>query len=95
MIACISAAGQSVPPLLIYKGSNHELQASWLSHVNKDSNTYFSSTENGWSSNEMGLLWLQKIFDRHTKPISSRETRLLIVDGHASYVNWAFIQWAS
>jgi hypothetical protein len=79
---------------LIYKGSNHQLQSSWLENVNKDSNTYFASSENGWSSNKLGMEWLEKVFNRHTQPASPRSRRLLIVDGHSSHVNYEFVEWA-
>jgi len=37
---------------------------------------------------------LQKIFNSHTKAKAGCGKRLLIVDGHLSYVNMAFLDWA-
>jgi hypothetical protein len=42
----------------------------------------------------MGMKWLQEVFEPHTKPSSPREHRLLLLDGHSSHVNMAFIRWA-
>jgi hypothetical protein len=94
MLACISAIGKAIPSLLIYKGSNEELQTSWVEDVTEESNTYFTSSENGWSGKKIGLRWLEEVFNRHARPSSSRAKRLLIVDGHSSHVNWEFIKFA-
>ncbi|KAF8853236.1 hypothetical protein BDZ45DRAFT_716637 [Acephala macrosclerotiorum] len=37
------------------------------------------------SNNAIGLLWLQKVFERFTKPSSSKVRRLLIVNGYFSH----------
>jgi hypothetical protein len=93
LLACVSAIGIAIPPLLVYKGSG-DIMDSWVKGVDEDSGTYFTSSPNGWSSNALGLCWLQNIFERHTKPSSTRTRRLLIVDGHSSHVNMEFINWA-
>jgi hypothetical protein len=36
-------------------------------------------------------MWLRKVFERYTKPLQATQKRLLIVDGHLSYVNMAFV----
>ena len=94
LLACVSAIGKAIPPLLIYKGASGDLQSSWVEDVTEDSETYFAATENGWSSNKIGLSWLKNVFERHTKPASPRARRLLLVDGHSSHVNIAFIDFA-
>jgi hypothetical protein len=55
LLACISAIGKAIPPLLIYKGASGDLQSSWVEDVIEDSKTYFVATKNRWSSNKMGL----------------------------------------
>ena len=62
MLACISAIGKAIPSLLVYKGSDTNLQTSWVEDVTKDAFTYFTSSENGWSSQKIGLRWLKEIF---------------------------------
>jgi hypothetical protein len=42
----------------------------------------------------MGMVWLKQVFERYTKPIRATIKRMLIVNGHLSYVNMEFIDWA-
>jgi len=39
-------------------------------------------------------MWLQKVFERYIKLARATQKRLLIVDGHLSHVNMAFVDWA-
>ena len=57
-IEAISASGWALPPCIIFKGKVfiegwfHSLPGDWL----------FEVSPNGWTSDEIGLQWLQKIF---------------------------------
>ena len=93
LLACICADGTKLSVGLIYKGESHDLQESWVDDLGEDI-AYFAASANGWSCDSLGLQWLQKIFDRHTKEKTGRSKRLLIVDGHSSHVNMAFLDWA-
>jgi hypothetical protein len=81
--------------MLIYKGESPELQNTWVADFKEGDKAYFATSPNGWSSNELGLLWLEKVFHRHTKDKASNRWRLLLVDGHSSHVNMKFINWAN
>ncbi len=94
ILACISAIGKWIPPLLIYKGESGDLMSTWVDEVTTDSKAHFTVSSNGWSNNAIGLVWLQKVFERYTKPLRETQKRLLIVDGHLSHVNMAFVNWA-
>ena len=94
LLACVSAIGKAIPPLLIYKGSSGDLQDTWVTDVKADDGVYFASSDNGWSSNKLGLTWLKTVFEPNTRPKSSRTRRLLLVDGHSSHVNMEFIDFA-
>jgi hypothetical protein len=48
---------------------------------------------NGWSSDELRLQWLERVFHRHTKDKAGNRRHLLIVDGYSSHVNMKFIRW--
>jgi hypothetical protein len=52
-------------------------------------------TLSGWSNNDVGLAWLEQVFDRYTreKARRGRDYRLLIVDGHGSYLMSDFIDY--
>ena len=94
ILATISAIGRWIPPLLIYKGESGDLMSTWVDEVTTESQAHFTVSQNGWSNNAIGLMWLQKVFERYTKPKRTTQKRLLIVDGHSSHVNMAFIDWA-
>jgi hypothetical protein len=94
ILACISAIGKWIPPLLIYKGESGDLMTSWVDEVKTDSKAHFTVSSNGWSNNAIGLMWLKTVFQRYTIPARATQKRLLIVDGHSSHVNMAFVDWA-
>src|SRR5450432_1619573 len=93
LLACINADGTALPPALIYQGKSNDLQSSWLDEIGNDL-VYFAASENGWSYNSLGSNWLEKVFDPATKAKAGRSRRLLIVDGHSSHVNMAFLKLA-
>jgi hypothetical protein len=51
-------------------------------------------SKTGWSNNTFGLLWLQYVFKPYTRRKHGQDYRLLIVNGHLSHVNIAFIEFA-
>ena len=55
---------------------------------------HFAVSDNGWSSNKIGIVWLEQVFEQYTKPTRPIAKRLLILDGHSSYVNMQFVDWA-
>jgi len=67
LLACICADGSTLPPALIYEGKSYDLQSSWLEDLGDDDSVYFAASENGWTSNLLGLNWLKKVFDPWTK----------------------------
>ncbi|EDN08188.1 predicted protein [Histoplasma mississippiense (nom. inval.)] len=96
LLASICADGTSLPPALIYQGESRDMQDTWLEDFDsKKDQVYFAASENGWSNDEYGLMWLKKIFEPHTKKKAGRGYRLLILDGHSSHVNMAFINYAA
>jgi prepilin-type processing-associated H-X9-DG protein len=94
LLACICADGTKIPVGLIYKGESYNLQNTWVDDMDENDEVYFAASANGWTCNSLGLQWLQKIFDRHTKAKAGQSKRLLIMDRHSSYVNMAFLDWA-
>lgn len=47
-------------------------------------------SENGWTDDELGLTWLEHVFEKHTVHRTKGVYRLLILDGHGSHVTPAF-----
>ena len=56
ILACISAIGKWVPPLLIYKGESGDLMNTWVNEVTTDSKAHFTISSNGWSNNAISLV---------------------------------------
>jgi DDE superfamily endonuclease len=86
VIECISATGVSIPLMIIYK--SQYLQGHWF-----DSNTpkdwVVATSPKGWTSNALGLKWLQEYFELATRPQNGRY-RFLILDGHGSHLTPEF-----
>jgi hypothetical protein len=94
IVATICADGTSLPPALIYKAVSGDLQDIWLQDYDPLQHRYwFASSPNGWTNNELGLSWLQSLFDTETRDKAKRDWRLLILDGHGSHCTIAFLDW--
>jgi hypothetical protein len=87
IIETVSATGQMIRCLVIFKGKN--LQTTWFPSQSVPDWLYTTS-ENGWTSNEIGSEWLKRIFIPETDPGSGR-WRLLILDGHGSHIDIEFM----
>ena len=82
MIECICANGSSIPLFIIVAGKTH--LSSWYENSPLPNNWAISVTENGWTTNERCLDWLQH-FQKHTITQKKGKYRLLILDGHESH----------
>ena len=87
ILACICADTTFLPPTLIYQGKSNDLQSSWVEDVKEEEVAYFAATDSGWTKDALGVQWLERVFDRHTKEKASRGHQLLLIDGHSSHVN--------
>lgn len=87
VIDCISSYGYSVPPVIIFEGKVH--QSTWYSDT-LPSDWVIGVSENGWTDNELGLTWLEQVFEKHTVHRTKGVYRLLILDGHGSHLSPEF-----
>ena len=62
LIECVCFNDDVLSPHFIFKGKG--IQQAWLDPI-KDDKTVLSVSENGWTTNELGLQWLEA-FDLHT-----------------------------
>jgi hypothetical protein len=69
------------------------LQESWYTGL--PSNWMIGVSDNGWTTDEIGLIWLKKIFGPYTQDRMVGKYRFLILDGHGSYVTADFDQYCS
>src|SRR6187402_44595 len=79
VIESVSATGRVLPPLIIFKGQLHQL--SWYECLPPD--WMIGVSENGWTTDELGLIWLKRLFGPNTERTVGKY-RLLILDGYGS-----------
>lgn len=84
-----NASGWVLPPFIIFTGTYH--LSAWYDE-GQPADWAISLSENGWTTNEIGLDWL-KHFDKHTIRQTQGTHRLLILDGHESHTNLNFKQY--
>jgi hypothetical protein len=82
--------GWAIPPFIIFQGKNH--LSAWYKEDNLPHNWVIAVSENGWTTNALGLEWL-KHFDAHTKRRTVGSYRLLVIDGHKSHNLLEFQQY--
>jgi DDE superfamily endonuclease len=82
-----------IKPLVIFKDA--DVQQQWFPDNNKILDLLhdwkFTTSENGWTSNAISLEWLRTVFIPQTRLKNSNRWRLLIVDGHGSYISDDFM----
>jgi 4-hydroxybenzoate polyprenyltransferase len=91
IIECVSATGVALSPLVIFKAKS--IQDQWFKDqfLEKHPTWQVAFSENGWTSNDIALKWLEKIFLPETDPQDPSQARLLIIDGHGSHTTNEFI----
>jgi hypothetical protein len=89
IIECVSSKGISIPPWIILKaGPQH---ATWYQEPSLFNKGYaIARSQNGWTTDEIGLRWLKEMFEPHSKNHSTGAKRLLILDGHGSHLTADF-----
>jgi hypothetical protein len=76
VIESINSTGWALPPMIILKGVMH--QKSWYEAI--PDNWRIGVSENGWTTDELGLTWLREVFNKHTQDRTVGTYRLLILD---------------
>lgn len=87
VIQAVSAAGWAIPPFIILAAQHH--LANWYQECDLPADWRIATTENGWTTNEVGLDWI-KHFNYHTAARTKGTYRLLILDGHESHHSTEF-----
>jgi hypothetical protein len=85
IIETISALAKKIRPLVIFKGKS--VQSTWFHH-DKNPDWRYTTSENGWTSNDIGLRWLHQIFLPETA--NNGRPRILL-DGHGSHATIQFM----
>ena len=82
VIQGVNSQGWAIPPFIVFAGKNH--LANWYQDRTIPGNWVISLSSNGWTTNEIGLKWIQH-FEKHTQLRKMGGYRLLILDGHDSH----------
>jgi hypothetical protein len=94
LLAAICADGTTLPPSIIFPSKNSTIQSHWVADIETGKHTiHVASSPSGWTNNDIGLAWLEQVFDRYTKPKARLKYRLLIVDGHGSHLTQEFLEY--
>jgi hypothetical protein len=91
IVECISALGVTLDPLVIFKAKS--IQEQWFKRdfLAKHPGWHVTFSENGWTSNDIAIEWLDKVFLSQTQPDNPADARLLIVDGNDSHTSDEFM----
>ena len=90
----VSAAGCVIPPFIVWGGKTHrDTYYKRSGDTQEQPDATFAVSDSGYMDDELGLLYISKHFEPHTRRNPSRP-RILIVDGHSSHVCWPVIRYA-
>ena len=92
-IECINSTGWALPPCVIFKGKVHI--EGWYQDSNLPRDWRIEISSNGWTTDEIGLRWLQHLFIPTTSGRTIGRYRLLVLDGHGSHLTPQFDQLCS
>jgi hypothetical protein len=90
VIQGVNAKGWAIPPFIIFKARHH--LSSWYKEEDLLQDWEIGVSDNGWTTNKLGLDWLQH-FVAHTKERTVGTYRLLVIDGHESHDSLKFQQY--
>jgi hypothetical protein len=85
-VECTNALGWALPPCVIFKGK--VFIQSWFDNLPND--WRFEVSLNGWTTDEISLRWLTKLFIPLTFSRLKGRYRLLVLDGHGSHLTPKF-----
>ena len=85
-IIAVNASRWALPPYIVLAAENH--QSQWYNNI--PSNYQLSVSKNGWTTDKLGLDWLQNYFDIYTASRTVGRYYLLILDGHSSHAAAGF-----
>ena len=96
VLACVSADGKYLPPLIIFKGS--AVQARWVLSAAMPG-TLYATSKNGWMEEPQFYHWFLNGFVPHVQTIREihnlpDQKAVLLYDGHRSHISIRIIEQA-
>ena len=86
-IEAVNSTGWALPSYVIFKATTY-YQQGWFETLPQDWRLDIS--KNGWTTDEIGIRWLQKHFIPHTTSRTKGRYRMLVLDGHGSHLTAQF-----
>ncbi|KAI9037134.1 uncharacterized protein KD926_000782 [Aspergillus affinis] len=65
-------------------------KAAWFQEPKLASDWWIATSQNGWTPDEISLLWLKNVFEPSSKRYMTGAKRLLILNGHSSHLTAEF-----
>ena len=90
ILGCGSAAGQRLPPYIVYKGKH--LYSSWT--TNGPPGAHYSTNESGWMEQRNFVNWFKKCFLPGVEDLLRTGPVVLFLDGHHSHLSMECLQLA-
>ena len=87
ILARASAGGQTIPPMVVFAGKNHNNALS----KGEVPETLFGMLQSGWVDQELFSKWFSKQFLKHAVPT---RPLLLLLDGHSSHYTLQLVKSA-
>ena len=73
VLGCCCADGSALDPALIFQGISG-IQSSWVREVEAGKHPIFvANSASGWTNDDLGLAWLEQVFDRKTRKKAGRK----------------------
>lgn len=103
VLETVNASGQVISPFIVWQGKTHresyyKLGGLDLYHYcDTQFKPTFAVSESGYMDNELGFEYMKTHFEPHTRRYASNqepEPRCLILDGHASHLEWRMVRYA-
>lgn len=88
IIQAVSAKGNHIPPVVLLKAASQ--QAAWYQEPAVHGDWWIATSENGWTTDAIGLRWLKEVFEPYSRRHLTGAKRLLILDGHSSHLTADF-----
>ncbi len=85
---CVNVSGWYLPPMVIFKAKVH--LSAWFKNADIPPEWRLAISDNGWTTTELGLIWLKEVFHAYTTTKVVGKYRLLILDSHNSHATPKF-----
>jgi hypothetical protein len=86
-IESVNSTGWALPSYIIFKAKTYH-QEGWFDTLQDD--WRLDIIDNGWTTDEIGIKWLTKLFIPITNTRTSGSYRMLVLDGHGSHLTPEF-----